>query len=223
MLRLIARDLFIYQKRHWIGLSGAALVIVLLMRLAEPAAAFPVSMLIISLVALTMTAQIGFVYDEMFKSNIFLRSLPISPATLVLSRYGSCLIAALSGGMIVVMLTAFIKAISHFYPAWGMDFRFIDGAWVACLVIVLLFCAILLPIVFRFGYVKVKYPLIFLFAFLATAGRTLYADMQNSQWWTALQSSAPAALVYLLLLLISLLLLYGSIKLSLAIFSKKEY
>ncbi len=215
MLRLVVRDLLFYQRRNLFILPFFAILGIVMMKIGGTDA-FAVAVAVISLFGFLMTAQTAFAYDEQSKCNRFLRALPIPPATLVVSRYVSCALFGLTGAALVYALAP----IANLFDGVAIDIGL--SAVPLCFICMSVIGSVLMPVLFRFGYMKSKYPLMLAFiAISAGMPSLLMAGGVASVARTIVAAlSGPGAV--LLLLAIGALALVGSVWLSISILKKKE-
>lgn len=106
---------------------------------------------------------------------------------------------------------------SVFYP---QDISVSVDILLLCLILLALVCAILLPILFRFGYAKAKYPFMLLIIAIGSSTPLFVSDTMNEGLNNLM--SYMSTRKYLMLFVCSLIIVYGSIILSIAFFKKKE-
>ncbi|ADY55959.1 hypothetical protein Sgly_1661 [Syntrophobotulus glycolicus DSM 8271] len=223
MLRLIVRDLFMYQRNNFFVLIGFALLNTFLLRQGDSGVmGFTICLLGMSLFAFTMTAQTTLYYDELSKSNRFFRAMPIPPSSIVRSRYASCFLSAAMGILALYIVAALVNVASLFYPFLYREVIFNIDLLILCLAAVLIFCAALLPLLFKFGYMKSKYPLMLLFIALASCMPMALSSGTQTQKELPFLSFLPTIGTSGIVFILALLALYGSIRLSMAIFARKE-
>lgn len=221
MLKLIYRDLFIYQTRNLIIMPAFALFFTFGVFGTEQALLFS-SMAIIALFGFTMTATTAFALDETTKFQKFLRATPISTHKIVLSRYLSCLLSGAAGAVIVIIY----HAVASFIPGElgeaiaAKTFTFSELIILAA--ILALYSAVLMPIIFKFDYNKIRYFLILLYMLIVLIGISLMNIPFIYNIISGIAMYASGALGTVLFLIISLALFFLSIKVSSSIFNKKE-
>lgn len=220
MLKLIHRDLFIYQGKNIYVLPFFAVFIICFLHMFEAASGFSNAIISMSLYAFFMTTQLTFGCDETTKFNRFLRATPISVKTIILSRYASCLLSAVVGVLMLFIFGILTNAVSVFYPALRNNMSVGIDLVLFCFILQITICAILFPILFKFDYTKAKYPIMLL---LIAAGSSLPMLISDAaviglSSFISLMSTG----MYLGLTALSIAVLYGSITLSIAIFKRKE-
>jgi len=221
MLRLIYRDLFIYQKRNLVVLPGFALLFVFFSQ-EFGYAGMGLTMIMISVYALVMTAYTSFAYDETNKFNRFLRSAPIPSSTIILSRYASCVFSSIMGVVYVVIFSALANVAAVYNPALRRDMTMSMEVLLVWITMIAFVSAFLMPILFKFGYVKTKYPLMLLVIAVPASGPMILAAPNMNQGLTAALSVISGKNGYILIFILSLLAFLGSAALSITIFKRKE-
>lgn len=222
MLKLIFRDLFIYQRRNLIILPLFAVLFTFFIGQSPGPEGFTLALIIIAPFALTMTAYTAFAYDEASKFNRFLRATPATPETIVLSRYAACLLSAVSGAVFVMLFAAIANAAAVYYPVLQRDIALGMDVFMTWVIVLALYCAVLMPILFKFGYMKTKYPLMMMFIALSAGGPMILSSTGINRVLIGVLSSVSMTGGYIIFFIVSLLALYGSAKLSISIFRKKE-
>lgn len=220
MLKLIFRDVFIYQGKNLFVLPLLALIVIFQMQMFGADTSISLAIIAVSLFAMLMATQLTFSCDETSKFNRFIRATPISAKTVVLSRYASCLLSAAFGVIITFVLAILTNIASAIYPPLWRSITVDVDMILICVNVSLLICAILFPWLFRFGYAKTKYPLML---FLIGAGSSipmLVSDTANQGFGEVLSSMSTGG--YLLLTILSLICFYGSIMLSTIIYKRQE-
>jgi ABC-2 type transport system permease protein len=220
MLKLIYKDFFICQGKNIYVLPLFAVMIIAQMQMFEVVSMFPLVIISMSLFAFTMTAERTFSCDETSKFNRFLRATPVSAKAVVLSRYASCLLSAVIGVLLLIAVGIITNAVSAFYPSLWKNISVDIDSLLLCLAVLILVCAILFPILFRFGYTKAKYPLMLLIIAIGSSVPMLVSDAANERLIDFLSFMSTGK--YLVFVIVCLVLLYGSITLSIAILKRKE-
>lgn len=87
--------------------------------------------------------------EEQTKINIVFKSLPIRKSSLVLSKYILVLLSYIVG----VLLGLIVPIISGVFAS---NYEIIISSTITSLLVVILFSSILLPLYFRFGYLKLR-------------------------------------------------------------------
>ena len=222
MLRLVYRDLFIYQKRNLIVLPLFSLLLVGFRGEWDSAESFALTAALIAMFGLTMTANTAFAFDDSCKFNQYLRATPASPANIVLSRYASCLLSSVMGVVCITLFTLLANLFSGPFPALRRTMALDLLSFLGILSSVALVCAVLMPVLFRVGYTKMRY-LLMLIVLVIGAGTPVFLSSTGLQpLITKALTSIPELGMALLLFAVSLLALYGSARLAIAVFRKKE-
>jgi hypothetical protein len=219
MFKLIYRDLFIYQRRNLVILPLFALYFLFVFRVWE-GGSLDVILVIISSFAVTMTTQTAFAYDETSKFNKYLRAMPVSPRTIVLSRYATSFCSAAMGMALTILFGA---AFSLLAPAFGMPrprLTISPEALPLCFIAVALWTSLTIPIVFRFGYQKSRYPLTFAFCATIAAGSAAFIIAPEAD--KAIPAEFPLTGWLFLLAALLAVCLYGSYRLSVRILTRLE-
>lgn len=220
MRKLIYRDLFFYLGKQLFNLPVFALLFIFIMQMFKVNTGFALSIITMSLLGVTLTAQFTFQCDESSKFNRFLRATPISVKSIILSRYASCLLSGIMGGLLLFVAGFLINMVSVFYPLLRMELSIDFNVLLICIIILALICAILLPLLYRYGYTKAKYILMFLIIALGSSAPMLLSDSVNNKWIKIMSHMSTGG--YLIIIAFSLFILYGSTILSIAIFNRKE-
>lgn len=219
MLRLIYRDLFIYQKRNLILLPGFALMFIYLSKVSGAATpGLGMILIMISILSLTMTAYTAFAFDESNKFNRFLRSMPVPYTTIVLSRYSAGLLSSLMGSLYVILFAILSNLLFADKPSLKTEVSLPADAFFLLIIVLSLYSAILMTVLFKFGYTKTRYALLLVFVAIPATAPMLFAQKNINQ---ALTSFTGKGGIFLLMLL-SLLILLLSALLSTTIIEKKE-
>lgn len=216
MLRLVAKDVFIYQRRNFVAFLFLA--IYLLVMLTFSANSFPFSFLasLISVYGAIIVCQTAFAYDDSYKANKFIRALPISPMQIVLARYISAFVTAVIAFVISILAGLLFNLIAPLTGHGPVDLSFDLGSVLIWFSLVSVACAFLVPALYKFGYVKARYPLMILII-------ALFALMP-----TAMQSPAVGKIINtvrgnsFIMLALSAALLTGSIFLSRRVLIRQE-
>jgi hypothetical protein len=220
MFKLVFRDLFIYQRRNLIILPIFAVYFLFVFRPWE-GGSLDAILIAISLFAVTMTTQTAFAYDEASKFNKYLRAMPISPQTIVLSRYATGFCTAAMG---VICSILFSVIFSLFAPAFGMPgirLMVSPEAPLVCFIAVALCTSLINPIVFRFGYQKSRYLLLlFFWGIIGTGGYIVASRISSIEGLIPADVSITSWL--LLLAAVLALCLYGSYRLSVRMLTRLE-
>lgn len=219
MKQLIFRDLFIYQRRNYIVLAIFSLIWASLHK--EEASMLIATCIFFSLFEMVMTMNTTFSYDETDKSNRFLRALPATAFEVVFARYLSLLCAGLIGAAIGMVPGVVMGLISRngmlSIPAESVTMMLVFVS------VMLLFCAVGLPVTYRFTYMKTRYiwmVVYICFAMVGAKATTNGALMRKAV--SALSFLFGTALGISMVTLISLALFAASMWLSVRIFKAKE-
>lgn len=218
MLRLVYRDMFIYQRRNLVILPLFAVYFIFISRVWE-SQNLPLVALTISVFAVTMILQTAFAYDETSKFNKFLRAMPVSPMTIALSRYLTCFGSALMGLVYVYLAAAIEIPLSSMgiIPIGKINITLSLETVLMWFVVVALVSSILVPVMFRFGYQKAKYPLLLLLCVSIGGGIGL-----SSVELPSFLAGAGSLGMIGILTAVTAIILYGSILLSANILAKQE-
>lgn len=163
MLRLTYRDLFIYQRRNLIifPLFGVYFIAIFLF-MAEQQYPFVALAIALSLYGILMVSQTAFSYDESTRFNKFVRALPVSATRIVFSRYLSCIFFSLLGFAWMLILGYAARWLSGVLGKGYIDMTITVESIIIWLSAVALFPALLIPPLYKFGYMKSRYVLMLL-------------------------------------------------------------
>lgn len=157
MKQLIYRDLFIYVRQNYIFLAIlAAFSLFSSYKFAESSGNYGILMYcawVVFFWVVTMM-NVAFSYDEADHSACLLKALPARASQVVGARYLSMLLSLLLCVAVMIVPDAAIQ----FVRGRGLP-AVLDSASVALLSgsVMLLYCAVMLPVIYRFTYMKTRY------------------------------------------------------------------
>jgi hypothetical protein len=219
MFKLVFRDLFIYQRRNLFILPIFALYFLFVLKPWQ-GGSLDIVLVIISAFAVTMTTQTAFAYDEASKFNKYLRAMPISPRTIALSRYVTSFCSAAMGIVAMLLFGAAFTLLAPAFGVSGIHLTVSPNALPLCFITVALCASLIIPIVFRFGFQKSRYPM------MLFLGVTIAAGSAVSSLIPSLDRAIPVnmSITSWLFLLAGVLAvcLYGSYRLSVRVLTKME-
>lgn len=220
MLKLIQRDLFIYQGKNTYVICVAVALFITLLYVIGAGAGLSNGLISIALYMFFITTQQTFGCDEATKFNRFLRATPVSAKTIVISRYASCLLSAVTGIASLLIIGVFANASSGFYPALRNDMGTRVDIILLCLILLVMICAVLFPVLFKFGFSKAKYPLMLL---VIAAGSTYPLLISNAaaETFNGFLSMITIGM-YSGFAALSIAAIFSSIAFSIAIVKRKE-
>lgn len=218
MLRLLVRDIFIYQKRNFIVLPLLSIYMLFIMVYsANSYSGIGAAAMVISTFAAIMIAQTAFAYDEAYKANKFMRALPASTYKIVTSRYLSAFCSAGMGILCVYVFSFLLNALSGSIDGINpVKVDFSPSVLLSCAGVVLPVCSISIPALYKFGYIKAKYPLMLATIVLIAGVPALLETNIISNVMSFLEGNA------IILALLAAALLFASIWLSARILSNQE-
>jgi len=213
MLGLMMRDLLVQRKRLWVVLLYCVLGPILFKSMGEAA-------LVVVLVAVVyMMLLTAFAYDDKYKVDGTLVSLPVKRDKLVIVRYLEVPILAGAAALLYMLVTALM---SPWFP--GM----FPTQWVlpaAGFFVVSLMSGLYLPIIYRFGYVKARIfnMVIFLaFAMIPTFGLMLgntEGELPVPDWIANASEGTAAAVLFAA----AIAVLVISCLISIRLYRKREF
>jgi len=165
----------------------------------------------IGIIGFLFIGRSAFYYDETSAFDKYLSAMPVPKFTIVASRYMICFLTSLLG-IISTLVLAKLQGGQLHIPIQSV---------VIAVFFTLLFIAILLPALFRYGYIKTKYILMF----ITVLAITLAPVLSKIGWLTrflAVTNMPPWVLLSILLVVT-----YGamtfSLQLSTRIYQNKEF
>ncbi|MEG2928871.1 MAG: ABC-2 transporter permease [Oscillospiraceae bacterium] len=165
-------------------------------------------------VFLSMIPITALSYDERANFSRYALTMPLSKAHLVLSKYLLGLVLSFFGGMLIFVCITF----------GGEDMTFVTRLFttIAYIMMGLIFQALLLPIMFKFGSEKGRlYMLAVLF--IPTLLIALLAALPIGKPVSAFIESLDATVLVLGVIVLALALYVGSVLISIKIMNKKEF
>ena len=213
MLGLMMRDLMVQRKRLWVGLIYCILVPVFFKGMGQAA-------LVVAMVAVAyMMLLTAFAYDDKYKVDGTLISLPIKRETLVVVRYLEVPVLTLAAVLLYMLVTIVIKPwVPGMFPQGGLLPA--TGFLVASLM-----SGLYMPLIYRFGYVKARIfnMVIFLaFAMIPAFGLMLgnpEGGLSLPSWIANASGGAVAAVLFIA----AIMILTGSCLLSIRLYRKREF
>jgi len=221
MLRLVYRDLFIYQKRNLIVLFAFSIFFAFNFYGNLASGLFP-SMLVLAFLGFTMMSATAFIYDEASKFNNFIRATPLSAFKAVLSRYISCLISAGLGALLLLFFSLIRSIFSADIGLESIAFSVSFGEILLLMSLLFLAISIVMPVVFRFSYTPTKYVLSFLLLLVIFLGMNVGNSRISGALSSIIFSLSSSGFIFPVIFIVSAIIMFFSLKLSAFIFSKKE-
>jgi hypothetical protein len=209
MIGLLLKDLFTMRQYGKTMLFMLVFFAVLSSGMDNPAMFFEGFIILLSV----MSAITSFSYDSLAKWDRYALSLPVTRREIVGSKY--LLSLCLCGSAAV---TSFLIAsiILQFSPVEGFSLIYHLLSIGALICVALVFSAILLPLIFKFGVEKSRIFMLAIFA--APTAAVIVLDKAG----VSLPSNGPPKLLIVALPLIIILIYYLSYQLSVRIFRGKE-
>lgn len=170
-----------------------------------------VSLTSIGIISFLLIGRSAFYYDETSTFDKYLSAMPIPKFTIVASRYMVCLLTSILGIFSSTLLAKLYLSQSSI-PAGSITVAFLVN---------LLFMAILMPPLYRFGYLKSRYILMI----ITILAITLAPVVAKIPWITGLfiNPNRPQWVLISILILITYGALTFSLQLSTRIFSNREF
>lgn len=221
MLKLVQRDLFIYQGKNTYVICVAVALSITLLYVIGAGTGLSNGIFSIALYMFFITTQQTFGCDEATKFNRFLRATPVSANTIVMSRYVSCISSALMGIVTLFVVGVIANTASVFYPALQNDVGSRIDVILLCVISLVTICSFLFPVLFRFGFTKAKYPLMLLVVAAGSTYPLLISDAAASAFNSFL--SMISVWMYVGYAVLAAALLCGSYALSVAVVKRKEF
>ncbi len=225
MLRLMVKDVFMLQRRNFVIIPLFSLYLAIL-SMSQALGVFGVgaAMAAMAQMSILMVSQAAFGYDEQSKFDVFLNAMPVKKSRIVLSRYLTCVVSALMGALWVFVLMLLLWAVSAATGLFTVDFGISADALLLWLPMSAVVTALIVPLLFKFGYMKARYFFTLLIA--GTAASIPMLISMTSDWSSGslleLTSLSPA-LLFILSLLGGAVLLVLSYGISVAVYRKKQW
>lgn len=213
MLGLMIRDLMVQRKRLWVMVMYCVLFPLLFKR--EQAAL--VAVIIASVYMMLLTA---FSYDDKYKADGTMISLPIKREMLVMARYLEVPVLAIAAVLIYMLATALMAPwIPGLFPtSWVLPAAGFMSASIMC--------GLYMPIIYRFGYVKARiFNMVIFMLFFAVIPAVGFLG-GNSEWGIRLPdwlATASAGLITVLMTVLGVAVLAGSCMISIRVYRKREF
>lgn len=213
MLGLMIRDLLVQRKRLWAVLLYCILGPILFKGMGRAA------MVAVMVAVVYMALLTAFAYDDKYKVDGTLISLPIKRETLVVVRYLEVPVLTLAAVLLYMLVTIVIKPwVPGMFPQGGLLPA--TGFLVASLM-----SGLYMPLIYRFGYVKARIfnMLIFLFfALIPTFGLMMGnpgGELTAPPWI----ANASEGVVTAVLFAAAIVILVASCLLSIRLYRKREF
>lgn len=215
MFHLIKKDIAI-QKRN-ILLSFLYMVFFALVFGRFGPSGLPVGVMAVTYL-LVLSA---FSLEEKNNGDRMLISLPLKRSTIVLSKYLSVIAFALYA----ILSFSLISVLEPLVPFQILSVS--PEGLVASVIIVVIFAALLFPLLFKYGYTKSRAPVLIIFILSVSGGPALLERLSSDNGWlaglAAQLSGAPEALRWMVLLFLLAVVMCASYGLSLSIYARREF
>lgn len=206
MKGLILKDLFVLKQQSRL-LTGLVVFYFLYALVIED-----VRMLNMIILVSLMLPMITMAYDEKSKWEKYALAMPVTRDTLVLSKYLFAIALLLAGVIAVGAASSLIVFFSR-----GMNIKEVLMMSVTVGAIGLMFQALILPILFKFGVEKTR-VIMMVIVFMP-----VFLGAMSDRLGISIPGDGTLTLGLYLLPLVIVLFMFISIKLSLTIYHKKEF
>ncbi len=171
-------------------------------------------------VLLFMMSTNCFAYDEQVSFGKLLAASPLSPRTVVLSRYLLSFLVGLAGASLITLLNL---ALSSFRPEGGTTLEAALAALLTSVGIAVLLMSVLFPLFYKFGVNKSRLMILLVCA-IPIAAVALLKFLVPEELWEGFAIPAPLASAFPFLLAALLILAAGvSIRISIGIVRNQQY
>lgn len=174
-------------------------------------------------------------FDYKYNAEVMINSLPLGRKQIVTAKYLSALLISLI--MIAVSLpVSFLLSYTGFWGVSGMNVRVEVRFLLTALFFLSLYLSIFFPVYFKWGYMKSRWANFFslfvifgLFGLAGGAGENIpqqgevISKATVIQQFMGMMAGNESIIFYVKMAAIGLMILYVSIQLSVAIYSKKEF
>ncbi|BCU83196.1 hypothetical protein JIR001_29790 [Polycladomyces abyssicola] len=210
--RLIVKDLRV-QKYMFLVALFFAFVNMVLTKMNQL-----VTIVILAYMLITSSIQ----YDEKQRTSVLLNCLPITRRSFVASKYLSIFLYTLISVVMVFLVNLAALLIARFgfnYNPFTLSlFTMQDVFW--ALVCIMVLAALFFPIALTFDWNMMQY-LLFVVLAVGGTGLFLFANWVKSLDWPL--TGSPFALQAAVIVFAALALLYGSYRVSLFLYQKKDF
>lgn len=158
----------------------------------------------------------AFSYDEQYKADIYINSLPVRKKDIVNSKYVSLLVFSIIG--IVVMLIYLFGA-----KFFNIEINMGKISWIK--ITLVFFCNVIIygiqfPLYFKYGYTKMRLISIFLYIFFVMGLSMISSYFTDGRF--KFIENIPQILAIIILILLMLLILTISAEISLKFYKNRE-
>jgi ABC-2 type transport system permease protein len=219
MFNLVLKDILIQKKTFVLGLFYIPIMAIAFQHSVT-------SMIPAGIVGLTYIVLItACAYDDKYKTDIMLNSLPLHRNSIVLARYMSLFLYYVIGVLDYVLFTAVISTLGIPIKMQAISVE----ALIAALGAVVLVFSTYLPVFYKFGYIKsrtIGFVLFFVFFFGIGAVSELLQDKLSSNFVRGIAEFFEGQSDFLIgsvMVLVILLILASSYMLSAKIYKTRDF
>lgn len=216
MFNLIIKDFIILKKVLITSVAYGLLFSFTFQSFGNPTTVYVAVTTVVAYMLLTSACA----YDDKYKADIILNSLPIKRREIVIAKYISMIFFLAIGLGITFIITSLINA-----SGFGKMNRLMNVQdTMGCAACVILIGACYLPIYFKFGYIKSKYvSVVFMVvAFIIPTAISTAITGGNPPEFLIYLNSLPNLIIGAILLLIILIIVFISMAFSEKIYLNKD-
>ncbi len=222
MFRLVIKDFYFLQKKMLFIIPFYIIMLMFLKFLKMTSVAETTACLVVTcIIGILLIAQNSFGFDEKVHFEAFVCTLPLTQNQIVASKYLVCLAASVFG-LLCMFVLGYLAVLTSFSGTTAIvvsPTTFFIWAFMTSI-----FSAVILPILFKKGYMKTRMQII-IFAIVIVFVAPMLANQYNTLPAEALANGflgISTTLWWVILLAVAAIAAFVSFRKSLQIFQQKE-